>query len=40
MTVNPGKFQGSIIGTKKQNHTTEYISIDQKNMKTSLSVNL
>ena len=38
MMVNPGKFQGIIIDKKKQNHTAEYISIDQKNMKTSSSV--
>ena len=38
MIVNPGKFQGIIIDTKKQNHTAEYISIDQKNIKTSSSV--
>ena len=38
MMVNPGKFQGIIIVKKKQNHTAEYISIDQKNMKTSSSV--
>ena len=34
MIVNPGKFQGIIIDKKKQNHTPEYISIDQKNIKT------
>ena len=38
MIVNPGKFQGIIIDKKKQNHTAEYISIDQKNVKTSSSV--
>ena len=27
--------QGIIINKKKQNHTVEYISIDQKNIKTS-----
>ena len=40
MIVNPGKFQGIIIDKKKQNHTAEYISIDQKNIKTSSSVRL
>ena len=40
MIVNPGKFQGIIIDKKKQNHTAEYISIDQKNIKTSSSVKL
>ena len=40
MIVNPGKFQGAIIDKKKQNHTAEYISIDQKNIKTSSSVKL
>ena len=30
MIVNPRKFQGIIIDNKKQNHTAEYISIDQK----------
>ena len=34
------KFQGIIIDKKKQDHTTEYISIDQKNIKTSSSVKL
>ena len=29
------KDQGIIIDIKKQNHTAEYISIDQKNIKTS-----
>ena len=38
MIFNPGKFQGIIFDKKKQNHTAEYISIDQKNMKTSSSV--
>ena len=38
MIVNPGKFQGIIIDKKKQNHTAEYVSIDQKNVKTSSSV--
>ena len=38
MIVNPGKFQGIIIDKKKQNHTAEYISINQKNIKTSSSV--
>ena len=38
MIVNPGKFQGIIIDKKKQNHTAEYMSIDQKNIKTSSSV--
>ena len=32
MIVNLGKFQGIIIDKKKQNHTAEYISIDQKNI--------
>ena len=32
--------QGIIINKKKQNHTVEYISIDQKNIKTSSSVKL
>ena len=40
MIVNPGKFQSIIIDKKKQNHTAEYISIDQKNIKTSSSVKL
>ena len=40
MMVSPGKFQGIIIDKKKQNHTAKYISIDQKNMKTSSSVQL
>ena len=40
MIVNPGKFQGIIIDKKKQDHTAEYISIDQKNIKTLLSVKL
>ena len=41
MIVNPGKFQGQIIiDKKKKYHTVEYISIDQKNIKTSLSVKL
>ena len=38
MIVNLGKFQGIIINKKKQDHTAEYISIDQKNIKTSSSV--
>ena len=33
MIVNSGKFQGIIIDKKKQNHTSGYISIDQKNIK-------
>ena len=37
---SPGKFQGIIIDKKKQNHTAKYISIDQKNIKTSSSVKL
>ena len=37
MIVNPGKFQGIIIDKKKQDHTAEYTSIDQKNIKTSSS---
>ena len=40
MIVDPGKFQGFIIGEKKQNHTAEYINIDQKNIKTLSSVKL
>ena len=32
--------QGIIINKKKQNHTVEYISIDQKNIKTSSLVKL
>ena len=32
--------QGIIIDKKKQNHTAEYISIDQKNIKTSSSLKL
>ena len=32
--------QGIIIDKKKQNHTAKYISIDQKNIKTSSSVEL
>ena len=40
MIVNPGKFQGIIIDKKKQDHTGEYIIIDQKNIKTSSSVKL
>ena len=38
--VSPGKFQGITINKKKQNHTAEYISIDQKNIKTSSLVKL
>ena len=38
--VSPGKFPGITIDKKKQNHTVEYISIDQKNIKTSSSVKL
>ena len=40
MIADPGKFQGFIIGEKKQNHTAEYINIDQKNIKTLSSVKL
>ena len=40
MIVNPGKFEGIIIDKKKQNQTAKYISIDQKNIKTSSSVKL
>ena len=40
MIVNWGKFQGIIIDKKKENHTAEYISIDQKNIKTSSSLKL
>ena len=32
--------QGIIIDKNKRNHTVEYISIDQKNIKTSSSVEL
>ena len=32
--------QGIIIDKKKQNHTAEYICIDQKHIKTSSSVKL
>ena len=38
MIVNLGKFQGINIDKKKQNHIAEYISIDQKSIKTSSSV--
>ena len=40
MIVNPGKFQGIIIDKKKQNHTAEYISIDQKSIESSSSIKL
>ena len=40
MIVNPGKFQGIINDKKKQDHTAEYISICQKNVKTSSPVKL
>ena len=40
MILNPGKFQGIIIDKKKQDNTAEYISIAQKNIKTSSSVKL
>ena len=40
MMVNLGKYRGIVIDKKKQNHTAEYISIDQKNIKTSSSVKL
>ena len=40
MIVSPGKFQGTVIDKKKQDHTTEYISVDHKNIKTSSSVKL
>ena len=40
MILNSGKFQGIIIDKKKQNHTSGYITIDQKNMKTASSVKL
>ena len=41
MIAYPSKFQGIIIDQKKkQNLTAEYISIDQKNIKTSSSVKL
>ena len=38
MIVNPGTCKGIIIDKKKQDHTAEYIRIDQKNLKTSSSV--
>ena len=38
--LNPGKFQGIVIDKKKQDHSAEYISIYQKNIKTSSSVKL
>ena len=38
MIVYPGKFQSIITNKKKHNHTAEYISIDQKNIKTLSSV--
>ena len=37
MIVNPGKCQGIFIDKKKQDHTAECISIDQKNIQTSSS---
>ena len=40
MMVNLEKYRGIIIDKKKQNHTAEYISIDQKNIKTSSSLKL
>ena len=40
MMVNLEKYRGIVIDKKKQNHTAEYISIDQKNIKTSSSVKL
>ena len=40
MIVNLGNFQGIIIDKKKQNHTAEYISINQKNIKTLSSVKI
>ena len=40
MILNPGKFQGIIIDKKKQDNTAEYISIAQKNIKTSSSVKI
>ena len=40
MIVNTGKFQGIIIDKNKQDHTAKYISIDQKNIKTSPSVKI
>ena len=40
MILNLGKFRGIIINKNKQNHTAEYISINQKNIKTSSSVKL
>ena len=40
MIVNPGKSQGININKKKENDTAEYISINQKNIKTSSSVKL
>ena len=40
MIVNQGNFEALSFNKKKQEHTTEYISIDQKNIKTSSSVKL
>ena len=40
MNENPGKLQSNIIDKKKQKHTAEYISIDQKNIKISSSAKL
>ena len=40
MIVNPGKSQGININKKKENDAAEYISINQKNIKTSSSVKL
>ena len=40
MNENPGKFHSNIIDKKKQKHTAEYISIDQKNIKISSSAKL
>ena len=40
MIVNLGNFEALSFNKKKQEHTTEYISIDQKNIKTSSSVKL
>ena len=40
MILNLGKFRGIVINKNKQNHTAEYISVNQKNIKTSSSVKL
>ena len=40
MIVNQGKFEGIIIDKKTEDHTAEFVGIDQKNVKTSSSVKL